>query len=226
MQDDVVSIPQLNKSTKDGSWLWMWIAHYDDGTSLPQYDPYTLETHIFDEVNQDKLIKFGLYPFPKSLATRLREEKGILVRSNVFLPKYEVNIDKGKRVIGALTTNFIKTIHYIYCPKCKKWMNSRKFNYINIGGNVKTYRCSICGTQTYWKCKKCGKTYNHINETNNWKCTNCDSKVSGNRVQFHKDSIIERWRIYKLGYQQTIKGINQKTIMEISENGDVDLTYK
>lgn len=227
MQDDKGSIPQLNQpKIHDGAWLWMWVAHYSDNTSLPQYDPYTLETHLFDEVDQDKLIKFGLYPFPPSLARRLREEKGLNVKSNIFLPKYEVNIDENKRVIGALTTNYIKNTDYIYCPDCKKWMKSSNFSIVDIGGNVKTYKCNICGLQTTWKCKKCGKVYNHIKDTDNWKCTECGTRVTGDRVQFYHDSIQERWREYKLGYQHTINGMNHKTIMKISENGDVEMIYK
>lgn len=227
MQDEKVSKPQLNQPIKkDGAWLWMWIAHYNDGTSLPQYDPYNLDTHLFDEVEQDRLIKFGLYPFPSNLARRLREERGLNVRSNIFLPKFEVNIDENKRVIGALTTNFIKTTNYIYCPVCNRWYTKSKFNFIKIGGNVRTYKCKVCGAQTYWKCKKCGKKFNHLSETDSWKCTECGTRVGGNRLHFYEDSIEERWRVYKLGYQHTIKGINHKTIMNIQENGDVEVTYK
>lgn len=225
--DEKVSKPQLNhKTNKDGAWLWMWIAHYNDNTSLPQYDPVTLNTHLFDEVNQDKLIKFGLYPFPPSLAKRLREEKGMNIKSNIFLPRYEVNIDDNKRVIGALTTNFVKTTNYIYCPGCNNWHKSSKFRILDIGNNVKTHKCLSCGAQSNWVCPKCNKTYNNLSETNNWMCTECDTKVKGNRIQFYQDSVVERWRVYKLGYQETIKGVNHKTIMEIQEDGDVELVYE
>jgi len=226
MQDDKVFKPQLISNKKDGAWLWMWMAHYSDGTSLPQYDPYTLKTHTFREVNQDKLIKFGLYPFPPTLARRLVEEKGINVRSNIFLPRYEVNIKEGMRVIGALTTNFSRTTTYIICPSCNRKFKSSQVKFSNIGGNVKTHICPECGAQSHWFCKKCGKIYKHINKTDNWKCTKCGTRVAGNRVQFQTDSLEERWRIYKLGYQETIKGVNHKTIMEISENGDVEMKYK
>ena len=227
MQNEMASKPQMtHKPVKTGELIFMWIAHYSDGTSLPQYDPYTLQTHIFDEVEQDKLIKFGLYPFPSILARRLKEEKGIPVKSNIFLPKYEVDINKDRRVIGALTTNFIQTTNYIFCPTCKKWMKNSKFKLIDIGDKVKTYKCLDCGTQTYWECRGCGEKYNHLDDTNNWLCTKCGTKVKGHRIQFYEDSVVERWRIYKLGYQQTVKGTNHKTIMEISENGDVVMTYK
>jgi hypothetical protein len=227
MQKDKGSTPQFNHTTsKDGAWVFMWIAHYEDGTSLPQYDPYTLKTHIFDEVEQDKLIKFGLYPFPPTLAKRIREEKGIPTKSNIFLPKYEVNIDDNKRVIGALTTNYVKTTNYIYCPNCEKWLKSSNFKILDIGNNVKTHKCLKCGAQTYWECPKCGKHFNHLRETDKWMCTECGTKVKGHRLQFYQDSTEERWRVYKLGYQETIKGVNHKTIMEIQESGDVELVYE
>ena len=226
-KDKMASKPLLNQHPKkDGAWLWMWIAHYNDGTSLPQYDPYTLDIHVFREVEQDKLIKFGLYPFPPKLAERLRKEKNQHIRSNMFLPKYEVKLDESKRVIGGLTTNFIKVNNYTYCPKCKKWYKTKNFDSIGIGGKVFTLKCKVCGLQSFWKCKECGKTYNHIDETNSWRCTECGGKVGGSKVKFPQDSIEERWRVYKLGYQQTINGVNQKVIMCISEDGNVELTNK
>jgi len=225
--DDKVSKPlSIQHPVKDGAWLWMWMAHYNDGTSLPQYDPYTLDKHLFDEVEQDKLIKFGLYPFPPKLAERIVKEKGINVKSNIFLPKYEVELDENKRVIGGLTTNFIEVTNYTYCPKCNKWYKSKEFDDISMGGNARTLRCKVCNTQSYWLCTKCGKTYNHISETNDWKCVECGNKVGGKKIHFYQDSTQDRWRIYKLGYQETINGVNHKTIMNISEDGDVELTFK
>lgn len=217
--------PQVSHQKRDGAWVFMWVAHYNDGTSLPQYDPYNLNTHLFDEVKQDKLIKFGLYPFPPTLANRLVKEKGINVRSNIFLPKYEVNISGGRRVIGALTTNFVRTTTYLICPNCRGRFLISEFRLKDIGGRIKTYICPNCKAQSTWVCKNCGKSYNHIKETNDWKCVECGTRVGGRRLQFTEDSVVERWRIYKLGYQKTVKGVNHKTIMNIQENGDVEVTY-
>jgi DNA-directed RNA polymerase subunit RPC12/RpoP len=224
MNDKKTSSSLLNRPIKDGSWVYMWIAHYNDGESLPQFDPYTLETHTFKEVNQDKLIKFGLYPIPSNLANKLRKEKGKNVRSNVFLPKYEVNINDDKRVIGALTTNFIEQKAYVTCPNCKSTFLSKDINLIDIGNDIKTYVCPKCGERAYWKCDECGKQFKHIDDTNDWKCTECGTRVNArNRPQFNVTTIQERWRIYKLGYQETVNGKNKKTIMHIQENGDVEL---
>ena len=41
-----------------------WIAEYQDGTALPQFDPDTGEEHLFKEVDQSKLKRFGWYAFP------------------------------------------------------------------------------------------------------------------------------------------------------------------
>lgn len=214
-------------SPKDGSWVYMWIAHYNDGTSLPQYDPYTLETHLFNEVQQDKLIKFGLYPFPADLAKKLREEKKFNARSNIFLPRYEVEITGNRRVIGALTTNFIKQTTYYTCPKCKNKFESKEVVRYKIGPLRSTLQCPRCGDRGYWYCTNCNKRYNHSDETDDFKCVDCGQRVKPKDIpKFITNTVIERWRIYKLGFQETINGVNKKTIMHIQENGDVELKDK
>lgn len=222
MQDKKTSTSLFPSSTRDGAIVYMWIAHYNDGTSLPQFDPYTLKTHLFKEVNQTKLIKFGLYPIPPQLAQKLNE-KGNFVRSNVFLPKYEVVIDGNKRVIGALTTNFIETKHYVTCPKCNSIYSAKDIQRIDIGNSIYTYICPKCGERAYWTCSKCGKQYTHLNESG-WICKECGGNVTARgRPKFILNSVQERWRIYKLGWQETINGVNKKILMHIQGNGDVEL---
>ena len=48
-----------------------WIAEYQDGTALPQFDPDTGEEHLFKEVDQSKLKHFGWYAFPPKLAQKV-----------------------------------------------------------------------------------------------------------------------------------------------------------
>lgn len=226
MHDLKVSKPPLSQPTKDGSYVYMWISHYADNTSLPQYDPYTLETHTFSEVEQDKLIKFGLYPFPSTLAKRLRDEKGLNVKSNIFLPKYEVDIDDDKRVIGALTTNFIEHTSYIVCPSCGQSFKKGQISTTSINVNDKTYICPKCGERSYWVCSNCKRKYSSVDETDDFHCHDCKTRLNINRAQFKIYTVENRWRIYKLGYQQTINGVNHKVIMHIHENGDVELKNK
>ena len=221
---DKKTFPSLSiQNQKQGSWVYFWIAHYNDGTSLPQYDPYTLDKHVFDEVEKDRLVKFGWYPFPITLADRLMKEKKLNIKCNPFLPKYEVEIDDNKRVIGALTTNFIENASYIICPKCGSKFKDDKIKRINIGANKSQYICPKCGEKPYWKCSSCGMKYDHLKDTDNYHCTKCGHKVGTYWPKFSIMSEQRRWRIYKLGYQETVNGINKKTIMHIQENGDVEL---
>ena len=41
---------------------YFWIAEYKD-SALPQFDPETGKENLFKEIDQSKLIRFGLYPF-------------------------------------------------------------------------------------------------------------------------------------------------------------------
>lgn len=211
----------LKHTQKDGSWVYMWIAHYDNGTSLPQYDPYTLKSFTFDDVDKERVVKFGWYPFPTQLAKRLREEKNLPVKANVFLPKYEVEIDKNKRVIGALTTNFQEQKSYVKCPECNSVNEKKNVKIINMGGKVYTPQCPNCGTRAYWKCPKCNRKFAHIEK---YRCPDCDVMLNARDApKFETFTKTERWRIYKLGYQETINNKNYKTIMHIYDDGHVIL---
>jgi hypothetical protein len=40
--------------------LWTWVAIYNDDSALVQFDFDTEQYHYFDEIQTDKVIKFGL----------------------------------------------------------------------------------------------------------------------------------------------------------------------
>ncbi len=225
MNDKKTSKSLVTQPKRDGAWVYMWIAHYDDGTSLPQYDPYTLKKNTFNKVKKDKIIKFGWYPFPSNLANRLNEKnKKTKIKSNIFLPKYEVDINENKRVIGALTTNFIKTSYFVKCNKCNNTFKEENLDKHGIGKGLMTYICPNCGNKKYWTCSSCGKKLDILKD-NNITCE-CGGRLKSNTDKgklFTITSTEERWRIYKLGWQETVNGINKKVIMHIHENGDVEL---
>lgn len=77
--------------------VYFWIAHYSDGTSLPQFDPITYEENKFSQIDQEKLVKVGLYPFSEEFARLLREH-GHSVESR-DLPIIEVDIFPPRRLI-------------------------------------------------------------------------------------------------------------------------------
>lgn len=78
---------------------YFWIAHYENGRCLPQFDPNTGNTNYFRDIQQNRLTKFGLYPFTTKLASLLKEKHNIIVRVNPFLRKVEVDIKEGQRLI-------------------------------------------------------------------------------------------------------------------------------
>jgi len=41
----------------------MWIAHYDNGDCLPQYDPETKKENMWFDVDKTRLTKLGYYPY-------------------------------------------------------------------------------------------------------------------------------------------------------------------
>lgn len=77
-----------------------WIAEYDDGTALPQFDPDTGEENLFSEVDQSRLVRFGWYSFPLELAKKI---DGAVV--NPLLDSYVVEIPNGKKLIALRTTS-------------------------------------------------------------------------------------------------------------------------
>lgn len=54
----------------NGRQVLFWIAEYEDGTALPQYDLESGMEHLFSEVQLDKLKRFGWHPFPVDLAMK------------------------------------------------------------------------------------------------------------------------------------------------------------
>lgn len=50
---------------------YFWIAEYKNGFALPQFDPNTGKENLFKEIDQSKLIRFGLYPFSFSMSEKV-----------------------------------------------------------------------------------------------------------------------------------------------------------
>ena len=64
-----------------------WIAEYEDGQALPQFDPDTGEEHLFKDVDHSKLKRFGWYAFPRKLANKV--ENAVV---NPLLNSYTVDL--------------------------------------------------------------------------------------------------------------------------------------
>lgn len=77
-----------------------WIAEYQDGTALPQFDPDTGEENLFSEVDQSRLVRFGWYSFPPELAKKV---DGAV--ANPLLDSYVVEVPKSKTLVALRTTS-------------------------------------------------------------------------------------------------------------------------
>ena len=86
--------------------VYFWIAEYTDGSALPQFDPETGRENRFSEVEQQKLKRFGWYPFTPELAQKILKTERIIVIPTRNLP-YTVRLGNNKKVV-AYRTNTIK----------------------------------------------------------------------------------------------------------------------
>lgn len=77
-----------------------WIAEYQDGQALPQFDPDTGEEHLFKEVDQSNLKRFGWYAFPRNLANKVA-----YAAHNPCLASYTVDIPPGAALVAHRTTS-------------------------------------------------------------------------------------------------------------------------
>lgn len=73
---------------------YFWVAEYNDGTALPQFDPDTGDEYKFDKIDQSNLVKFGLYPFPAELSQKVNNSS-----TNIFLPKFTVNLENDDKLL-------------------------------------------------------------------------------------------------------------------------------
>lgn len=86
--------------------VYFWIAEYTDGSALPQFDPETGKENRFSEVDNQKLMRFGWYPFTPQLAQRILEsEKTVVVPSRN--PSYAITVDDDDRLV-AYRTNTVR----------------------------------------------------------------------------------------------------------------------
>ena len=86
--------------------VFFWIAEYEDGKALPQFDPETGEENKFALTDKGKLKKFGWHPFTPELAEKIYKRSGLIVIPTNN-PSYVINLKKGDKLI-AKRENIIK----------------------------------------------------------------------------------------------------------------------
>src|SRR3972149_3340234 len=78
---------------------FMWIAFYSDNTCLPQFNLETGQNHLFKEIDQSKLIKFGWFPIPYELSKKL----GPQYYHDPKLPHFILELKPNQRIIAFRT---------------------------------------------------------------------------------------------------------------------------
>ena len=73
-----------------------WIAYYNDGQCLPQFDPIDGHENFFRDIDQSRLIKFGLYSFTEEMIRTVKEPFRIVPYP---LPRFEVQLNENQRLI-------------------------------------------------------------------------------------------------------------------------------
>lgn len=86
--------------------VFFWIAEYEDGKALPQFDPETGEENKFTLTDKGKLKKFGWHPFTPELSHKIIERSG-LITIPTNNPHYVISLEKGDKLI-AKRENIIK----------------------------------------------------------------------------------------------------------------------
>ena len=94
---------------------YFWIAEYKDNC-LPQFDPETGIENLFKDINQSKLIRFGLYPFSEKLCSLVK----CSCIADISLPTFVINLTKDDKL-------FFKRRNYIIISKCGE---ERKITYL------------------------------------------------------------------------------------------------
>lgn len=217
---------------------FFWIAFYNDGTILSQFDLDTGQEHLFKEIDQTKLEKFGWFPITDELAKKISDPR---FRAASNLPYFLLRLRKGQRLI-ALRREYQRFFSYSFCTKCGftwQWMPGQPDNSIGDAGlprfgeayayseevngkKIFELVCPRCGEKNYLKCPECNEWWNKINNEGLLQCPKC-KKTYTKMIKNSSDSKIEN--IFLLGWQETTPdGRNRKMIMFINQDGTFEIS--
>lgn len=75
---------------------YFWIAFYDDGTALAQFDPETGDENLWRDVQQGKLLRVAWAEFSKEM----RRKVGVLAISKLHPKMYSIELEeKGDKIL-------------------------------------------------------------------------------------------------------------------------------
>lgn len=204
--------------------VYMWIAHFNDGTSIPEFDPFTYEENTIENIlnREEELVKFGIYSIPSTLSKEInkRHDNQQYTLANPFLPKHEVNLDEFKRLIF-YRRNFIHNENFHKCLKCGHEFQSSDMTDDHNPAPI----CPKCKSHDLYICQKCGNVYQRLKDGKSNMCE-CGSHLQRKVVTSNTYGRQRRERETHIGYQETIKGINKKNILKIDKDGNSELVYQ
>lgn len=227
--------------------VYFWIAFYDDNTCLPQFDFETGKENKFKDIEQERLVKFGLYPFNAPLAIKANMVAGqIVAREEEGIPPHTLVLRKEQRLIYC-RRNFIHVYTYIHCDKCGfewQWNPEKKGgekaeigleihpDYIIQTFQGKDYplcQCPKCKSFNPILCPDCGTLINKMRREGEavgsdkefyYECPKCKKEFPWNIKMFEGSM---RRIIYLMGHQRTVDSKNVKNLMFIKEDGTFEL---
>lgn len=191
---------------------------YDDGRVINQYNE-NYRGMKFTDIDENGLIKFGLYPIPQDLAENL-SKNGTEARSIPFLPEYEIELDENKRLIWYKQC-YISQEEYRICENCKKEFQAS--SKLRLESKYPSPICPHCGAHDDFYCKKCDKSY-IFEDTSNGLCPKCNGYMQRRKTTSKQYSRERRWNEYCIGYQTTINNKNFKVLLTIDETGNCKIT--
>lgn len=74
---------------------FFWIAEYNNENVFPQFDLKTGKENLYKDINFEKLIKFGWYPFSAELSRKVPESK-----YNPILPHYVISLGSNDKLFA------------------------------------------------------------------------------------------------------------------------------
>jgi hypothetical protein len=227
--------------------VYFWLAFYKDGTCFPQFDFETGKENKFADIDQEKLDKFGVFPFNAPLAIRSNMAAGKSVTRVVEnIPFHIMKLGKGQRLIY-VRRNFIHVYTYSHCDKCGfewQWIPDRKEgektefgmdiypDFIMQKWQGKDYplcQCPKCKSFDPILCPVCGTLINKMRNEKEavgspkefyYECPKCKQEYPWD-VKMLEGSV--RRLVYIMGHQKTIEGRNIKNLMFIFEDGSFEL---
>lgn len=129
--------------------IYMWIATFEDGQALPQFDPETGKQNKFPFHDQSRITKIGWFPIMPHMVVKILQGEGIITRAE-DRPIYELDLKQGQKPFLRYTT-VTPSGKYKECLECgTRWI----FNVGRLDPHVKRQGYSLASNHKIY-CVTC-----------------------------------------------------------------------